>query len=203
MISFGDAQKKVPSLEDGRSAIKSEKKLSDQTRPFSQLNTREILQELLTWEHIVSDDMTPQQSLNENHLLSKFDKYMLEKEDQNQNIYDQIQKLKSAPFKNKKQAQAALDAMPAPDPSIPPLAKVTNEPFGDSSSFKFNDDVVLEKLNDFADSTYKIGESLFKRIVLGDFFNRSSSAQMNPFASKNDEESKREAPESLVDDDKN
>ena len=89
--------------------------------------------------------------------------------------------------------------MPAPDPSIPPLAKVANEPFGDSSSFKFNDDVVLEKLNDFADSTYKIGESLFRRIVLGDFFSRSSSAQMNPFASKNEEDNKREAPESLDD----
>lgn len=68
-----------------------------------------------------------------------------------------------------------LDALPAPDPSLPPFSKVANEPYGDSSSFKFNDDAVLDKLNDFADSTIKMGESFFRRISQSDFFSRGSS----------------------------
>jgi len=35
LISFGSDQRKVPSLEEGRSALKSDKKLSEQVRPFS------------------------------------------------------------------------------------------------------------------------------------------------------------------------
>jgi len=52
---------------------------------------------------------------------------------------------------------------------------VPNEPYGDTNSFKFNDDAVLDKLNDFADSTIKMGESLFRRISQSDFFSRSSA----------------------------
>lgn len=68
-----------------------------------------------------------------------------------------------------------MDALPAPDPSLPPFSKVENEPYSDSSSFKFNDDAVLDKLNDFADSTIKMGESFFRRISQSDFFSRGSN----------------------------
>lgn len=49
--------------------------------------------------------------------------------------------------------------MPAPDPTLPPFTKVPNEPYSDTNSFsnKFTDEAVLDKLNEFADSTYLIG----------------------------------------------
>lgn len=101
---------------------------------------------------------------------------MQDKEDGNKALYDQIKKFKSAPYKQKKHAQAALDALPAPDPSLPPFNPIENEPFGDTNSFKFNDDIVMEKLNDFADSTIKMGESLFRKISQSDFFSRSATS---------------------------
>jgi len=69
-------------------------------------------------------------------------------------LHERIKKLEATSFKTKKQAQAALDALPAPDPSFPPFPVVENEPFGDANAFKFNDEVVFEKLNEFANSTY-------------------------------------------------
>ena len=96
--------------------------------PYSNLDHKEILQELLTWEHIESADspsnkpeqeegsddaettITDASSSDPSHLLSKFDKYMQEKEDQNAAKHDRIKQVKSTQFKSKKKAQAALDA---------------------------------------------------------------------------------------------
>ena len=50
-----------------------------------------------------------------------------------------------------------------------------NEPYGGRKG-KFNDDAVLDKLNDFADSAHKIGESIYKRISQSDFFSRASGS---------------------------
>ena len=58
-----------------------------------------------------------------------------------------------------------------PDPTLPPYSEVENEPYGGSKG-KFNDDAVLDKLNDFADSAHKFGESIYKRISQSDFFSR-------------------------------
>ena len=77
------------------------------------------MQELLSWEVVYetesessekdgeSDDAdtTADDPANDpSHLLHKFDKYMQEKEDQNQAMYDQIKKVKEKTYKNKKQA---------------------------------------------------------------------------------------------------
>lgn len=85
--------------------------------PFSNLNHREILQELLSWEVVYetesessennaeSDDAdtTADDPANDpSHLLHKFDKYMQEKEDQNQAMYDKIKRVKEKSYKNKK-----------------------------------------------------------------------------------------------------
>ena len=114
---------------------------------------------------------------------------MQEKEDQNQAMYDKIKRVKEKSYKNKKQAQAALDKCETPDPSLPPFPEVESEPFGDSSSFKFNDDAVFEKLNEFANSTYQMGESLLRKITLPDFFSRSSSSDSD---TQNTQQSKRD-----------
>ena len=100
---------------------------------------------------------------------------MQEKEEQNASKHERIKKIKAKQYKKKKQAQAALDACAPPDPSLPPFSEIENEPFGDTSSFKFNDEVVFEKLNEFANSTYQMGESLLRKITLPDFFSRSRS----------------------------
>ena len=205
VLSFGgDNKQKAPNFEDGRQAQKTLKKLTTQVVPFSNLNHREILQELLSWEVVYetesessennaeSDDAdtTADDPANDpSHLLHKFDKYMQEKEDQNQAMYDKIKRVKEKSYKNKKQAQAALDKCETPDPSLPPFPEVESEPFGDSSSFKFNDDAVFEKLNEFANSTYQMGESLLRKITLPDFFSRSSSSDSD---TQNTQQSKRD-----------
>ena len=70
-----------------------------------------------------------------------------------------------------------------PDPTLPPFDKqIENEPYSDTNSFgsKFSEDLVLDKLNDLAEQSYKMGESLFKRISQSDFFSsaRSSSGSV-------------------------
>ena len=67
-----------------------------------------------------------------------------------------------------------------PEPTLPPFAKqVENEPYSDTNSFgsKFSEDVVLDKLNDLAEQSYKMGESLFKRISQSEFFSSRSSQE--------------------------
>ena len=56
--------------------------------------------------------------------------------------------------------------------------KPENEPYNDTNSFdsKFNDDMVIDKFNEFADSTLKMGESLFKRLAESEFFSSRSSS---------------------------
>lgn len=84
---FGSNAVNVPKFDEGRQAQKSSKQLTPQTQPFSNLNHREILQELQTWEHIESksdDEGEGEDGRKANmnsHLLSKFDRYMKDKED--------------------------------------------------------------------------------------------------------------------------
>ena len=59
-----------------------------------------------------------------------------------------------------------------------------SEPYGGSKG-KFNDDAVLDKLNDFADSAHKFGESIYKRISQSDFFSRGGSSTEKPPAEIN------------------
>ena len=86
---------------------------------------------------------------------------MIDKEQENAKLHENFKQWKRAVYKNKKQAQLAFDALPAPDPSIPPFKEVENEPFGGSQG---SGDHVQDKLNDFADHTLKMGESIYKRI---------------------------------------
>ena len=77
--------------------------------PYSRLNHRDVLAELLTWEHIdiafaavpgdegvegsqkaVDKNEVKVPKICESHLLGKFDKYMQEKEDQNKVLHDKI-----------------------------------------------------------------------------------------------------------------
>lgn len=53
--------------------------------------------------------------------------------------------------------------------SLPPFNVSSNEPYGDNQSLKFvsqfQSDEVLDKLNEFADSTIQFGEQLLKRLL--------------------------------------
>ena len=103
----------MPAIETGRQQFKAERRLTTQTKPYGELNNRDILQELLSWEVIES---TPAEvadadktdldgnSCPKVKLLGKFDKYMHEKEDQNLLLHQNIQQWKKTTFKNKKQA---------------------------------------------------------------------------------------------------
>ena len=86
-------------------------------------------------------------------------------------MHDKIKQLKRTQFKNKKQYQQALDALPAPEPSLPPFQPIENEPYADNKS-KFNQEDVLEQFTELADTTYQFGESLFRKISQSDFFSR-------------------------------
>ena len=70
---------------------------------------------------------------------------------------------------------AGIDSLPAPDPCLPPIQRLKNEPFGDNTAMKFQGDEVLDKLNEFADSTLEFGSSLFKRLMNTEAFAVSSS----------------------------
>ena len=63
---------------------------------------------------------------------------------------------------------------------LPPFKKPKNEPYSDTNSFdsKFSDAIVIDKFNEFADSTLKMGESLFKRISESEFFSSRSSSSL-------------------------
>jgi len=69
----------------------------------------------------------------------------------------------------------STDSLPAPDPCLPPLQKIKNEPFGDNTVMKLQGDEVLDKLNEFADSTLEFGSSLLKRLMKAEAFVYSSS----------------------------
>ena len=74
--------------------------------PYSHLNHRDILAELLTWEHIgvasagtgedekiktqevVEKDGNKTLKISESHLLGKYDKYMQDKENKNKVLHD-------------------------------------------------------------------------------------------------------------------
>ena len=136
-----------------------------------------MLTELLSWEAIDFE----QDDAKANHLLRKFDKCMAQKEDENRSYKEQREQWRQTTFKSRKQAQQALEELPAPDPTLPPFDPVKNEPFVDSSFVsKFSDEVVLDKLNDFADSTLKMGESLLKRLSQSEFFSRTSTLTKAP-----------------------
>jgi len=53
--------------------------------------------------------------------------------------------------------------------SIPPFTVPENEPYGDNQSLKFGSNFqseeVIEKLNEFADSTIQFGEQLLKKLL--------------------------------------
>lgn len=52
------------------------------------------------------------------------------------------------------------------NPNLPPKHRVSNEPFADLGSSISNEDfqLVVSKLNEFADSTLNFGEALLKKI---------------------------------------
>ena len=52
------------------------------------------------------------------------------------------------------------------NPNLPPCGRVTNEPFSDLTTQISNEDyiLVINKLNEFADSTLNFGESLLRKI---------------------------------------
>lgn len=110
---FKQDELKAPDLSEGRLAVKSEKKGTDQNRPYTSLNHREILQELLSWEHIdfpvdanfgELDGRDMRVAAMEARLLGKFDKYMQEKEGNNSKLHENIKQLKKTSYKNKKKA---------------------------------------------------------------------------------------------------
>ena len=69
------------------------------------MNNRDILLDLLSWELIdASDEDSDTGKPKTLKLLGKFDKYMIEKEEQNNKLHQNIQQWKRATFKNKKQA---------------------------------------------------------------------------------------------------
>ena len=59
-----------------------------------------------------------------------------------------------------------------PDPSIKPFSKIENEPYTNSQGYKSNEDAMLDKMNEFADNTFKMGESIFRSISTSDFFTK-------------------------------
>ena len=127
---------------------------------------RDILKELLTWEStqkMEETDISNEENLNRK-LITKYDIYIHEKEEENIKLHSIMQILAEVPAKNKKIQQPGLDSLPAPDPSLPPFQKIKNEPYGDNTAMKFQGDEVLDKLNEFADSTLEFGTSLLKRI---------------------------------------
>lgn len=71
----------MPAIETGRQQFKADVRLTNQVKPFSELNNREILLELLSWQDISADKNKSGESNQSNLLLSKFDKFMQEKED--------------------------------------------------------------------------------------------------------------------------
>ena len=42
----------MPAMDKGRQIFKTERKLTPQNKPFAELDNRDILLELLTWEHV-------------------------------------------------------------------------------------------------------------------------------------------------------
>ena len=61
---------------------------------------------------------------------------------------------------------------------MPPFKKVKNEPFGDNSIMKLQGDEVLDKLNEFADSTLEFGSALIKRLISAETFTAINYSQM-------------------------
>ena len=168
---------------------RSNQMLTFQVRPYSQLNCkccsecsdklicmvdREILQEILSWESIdfkrevaVADES---QEDNLQRLNNKYDLYIKEKENTNQELHNALKLLQAVPAKNKKAQAQSMDSLPAPDPCLPPLQKIKNEPFGDNTVMKFEGDDVLDTFNEFADSTLEFGSSLLKRLIKAEAF---------------------------------
>ena len=101
-------------------------------------------------------------------LANKYDLCLQQKEDENKQRH-KIHRLLSQVPQNQKKA-SEHDSVPAPDPSLPPLKKLKNEPFGDNSIMKLQGEEVLDKLNDFADSTLEFGSALIKRLISAETF---------------------------------
>ena len=102
--------------------------------------------------------------------MNKYDLYVQEKEKTNLELYNALALLQAIPAKNKKAQSQSVDSLPAPDPCLPPIQKIKNEPFGDNTAMKFQGDEVLDKLNEFADSTLEFGSSLLKRLMKAEAF---------------------------------
>ena len=84
---------------------------------------RDILKELLTWEStqkMEETDISNEENLNRK-LITKYDIYIHEKEEENIKLHSIMQILAEVPAKNKKIQQPGLDSLPAPDPSLPPF----------------------------------------------------------------------------------
>ena len=78
----------MPAIETGRQQFKADRRLTTQSKPYGELNNRDILYELLSWEVIDAaseggDNEGAEDNKKNLKLLSKFDKYMIEKEEHN------------------------------------------------------------------------------------------------------------------------
>ena len=65
-------------------------------------------------------DISNEENLNRK-LITKYDIYIHEKEEENIKLHSIMQILAEVPAKNKKIQQPGLDSLPAPDPSLPPF----------------------------------------------------------------------------------
>ena len=116
------------------------------------------------------------------------------KENENRDKHRKIRKAKKTAKKNQK-AQKAIDALPQPDPTLPPFSKRENEPFVNEN---IEDDALIEKLNSFADNNYKINESVLKKISWTNFFGTKESQNV-PEIDESDEEEDKEAENNVAD----
>ena len=68
-----------------------------------------------------------------------------------------------------REAKVASTTPSARNLSLPPFTAPDNEPYGDNQLLKFGSqfqsEQVIEKLNEFADSTIQFGEQLLKRLL--------------------------------------
>lgn len=155
----------LPDVQVGRARLVHKKALTPQVKHYAGLNYKDILSTCLEWKSI--DEYSVDSELKETtpQLLRTYDSYIGNKETENARLVKQreIEALERKQKKGKSLLPQVTGQLtePAPDPCLPPFMPLPNEPFGESTG---SVDELIGRLEEMADSTFQLGESLIKRI---------------------------------------